>query len=221
MTVAQTEVVESADNISPSGAEASTSFSRRLRRYRLGLGLFVCASLMLFASFFSAYLVRKGVANYEYAAQSYSTDWQSLKLPTLLLVVATGLLLLASITIEVARRKTLSAASHVTISANRRHAIWIWTSAVFTSGFLITVAAAWRALANQGHRIGSGAHASFFYVLTGTHSIHVAIGFMFLAYIALRPTWRTGDHSIATDLSAWYLHSMSALWLCILLLMSL
>jgi hypothetical protein len=48
----------------------------------------------------------------------------------------------------------------------------------------------------------------------------MGIGFLFLMYIVLRRTWRTGDESIATDLGAWYLHWMNGLWLCILVLIS-
>jgi cytochrome c oxidase subunit 3 len=202
-------------------ADAGVSFSKRLRRYRLGLGLFVCASLMLFASFFSAYLVRRGFANYDYAAQTYSTEWHRLKLPVPLLSVATTLLLLASVAMEVARRKALGATTQRTRSGDQQPAIWIWVSAALTASFLVTVAAAWNLLRSNGYGIGSGAQASFFYVLTGVHSLHVAIGLLFIGYVALRRNWRTGDQAIALDLSAWYLYSMSALWLCIMLLMAL
>jgi heme/copper-type cytochrome/quinol oxidase subunit 3 len=219
VTVAESELVESAGSTSLEASDVGLSFSRRLRRYRLGLGLCICAILMLFASFFSAYLVRKGVANYDYAAQSYSTEWQRLELPTLLLSMATGLLLFASAGMELARRKALRAASQLTVSGDRRYAVCIWFAAVCTSGFLITLAATWHLLRSDGHGIGSGAQASFFYLLSGVHSLHIAVGLLLVGYFGLRRKWRTGEQTIAVDLGAWYWHSMNVLWLCIMLLM--
>ncbi len=162
---------------------------------------------MLFASFFSAYIVRKGVANYDYGAQSYSAEWQPLKLPAGLLGVATGLLLFASVAMEIARRKAL----HVAAQGN---SIWIYLSALLTTGFLVTVAIAWHVLRNEGHGIGSGAEAAFFYLLIGVHSVHVVIGLLFLGYVGLR------RGAVLIDLSAWYWHAMSALWVCIMLVFS-
>jgi cytochrome c oxidase subunit 3 len=202
--VAQTEFVESAHSIS-AAAGTRVEFNRRLRRYRLGLWLVVCGIVMLFASFFSAYIVRKGVANYDYAAQSYSAEWQPLTLPAALLGMATGLLLFASAAMEAARRKAL----HVPAQAN---SIWIYFSALLTIGFLATVAISCHVLRNQGHGISSGAEAAFFYLLTAVHSVHVVIGLLFLGYVAFR------RNAILIDLSAWYWHAMSALWLCIMAL---
>jgi cytochrome c oxidase subunit 3 len=202
VTVAQTEFVETRHSISPAG-DTRVEFNRRLRRYRLGLGLVACGIVMLFASFFSAYIVRKGVANYDYAAQSYSAEWQPLKLPAGLLGVATGLLLLASVAMEIARRKALRVAAQA-------NSIWVYVSALLTTGFLVTVAIAWHVLSNQGHGMSSAAEAAFFYLLTAVHSVHVVIGLLFLGYVAIR------RNAILIDLSAWYWHAMSALWLCIM-----
>jgi cytochrome c oxidase subunit 3 len=172
---------------------------------------------MLFASFFSAYVVRKGVTNYDYAARGYSTEWQSFKLPAVMLGIATASLLLAGVALEIARRKALRAVTQPQ-TGYARNGVWMWSSIIATAGYLVFVAGAWQVLGSKGHRLNSGAQAAFFYLLTGVHSLHVAIVLLFLLYVSLRRSWRTDDRAIVLDLSAWYCYSMGALWLCMIFL---
>ena len=80
-------------------------YSRRLRRARLGIVVAITPIVMLFVSFTSAYIVRQGLPTYDEATTSYVRDWLSISLPSGLLMINTVLLVLSSVTIELARRQ--------------------------------------------------------------------------------------------------------------------
>ncbi len=63
------------------------------------------ASTMLFVSFTSVYIMRRGLPTLDDRTGGYVRDWLQVNLPTTLLLVNTFLLLLSSITVELARRQ--------------------------------------------------------------------------------------------------------------------
>src|SRR4029453_10457422 len=75
----------------------------RLRRARLGLGVGLLGIVMVFGSFTSAYVVRQGLPTLDPRTNTLARDWLPMPLPALLFV-NTGLLLLSSVTMELARR---------------------------------------------------------------------------------------------------------------------
>src|SRR5437868_13701855 len=77
-----------------------------LRRYRLGLALFVAAIGMLFVGFSSAYVVRRGIPTYDPGTGAYSAVWEPLRLPVALLLLNSCFLVGASGAIEILRRRT-------------------------------------------------------------------------------------------------------------------
>src|SRR5215469_17860574 len=81
------------------------SYSERLRRLRLGLLLALCSVVMLFVSFTTAYVVRKAGAVWDPARNDYVSNWIPTTLPVTTLLVNTFILLLSSLTLEVARRR--------------------------------------------------------------------------------------------------------------------
>jgi cytochrome c oxidase subunit 3 len=184
----------------------------KLRRYRLGLGLYVAAMVMLFVAFSSAYIVRRGVPSFETATGTYSLNWEPLRLPLGLLSINTLLLAGASASAEFARRKGYAwehGSREETISTSR----WIGVALLLTLGFVLGQGIAWRSLEQRGLVLSSGARTAFFYLLTGTHAIHAIVGMVILAWIAFRYSrWLPSRRLIAVDLTAWYLHSMTVLW---------
>ena len=80
-------------------------FPALLRRYRLGLALFVAAVAMLFVGFSSAYVVRRDIPTYDAGTGAYSTAWEPLRLPVTLLLINTCLLIGASGALEAVRRR--------------------------------------------------------------------------------------------------------------------
>jgi len=67
-------------------------------------------------------------------------------------------------------------------------------------------------MAASGQLLSTGARSAFFYVLTGTHALHVLVGVLAVLVIAVfRAPAPPGR--LAVDLAAWYLHSMTLLWI--------
>ncbi len=203
-------------------------FGERLRRYRLGLMVGLAAVVMLFVSFTSAYIVRQGLGSYDSAANAYVTDWKPLKLPLGLLLLNTCLLLASSFTIEKARRAAFAEAAVAPITDlpgiakdEGRGVPWLPITVVLGFGFLAGQLMAWRELSRRGFFISSSPSSSFFYVLTGTHAIHLLGGIVALLYALAavflpRPLER---RRIVVDVTAWYWHFMAILWLYIFALL--
>ena len=163
---------------------------------RVGLLVFLGSLTMLFASFTSAYLVRRA-----------GSDWAPLQVPSVLWV-NTLVLLLSSVTIELGRRA---------FQSWRPLAFRKWISLTFFAGALFVAGqvAAWYQLAGQGIFLQSNPHSSFFYVLTGVHAAHVVAGVLVLLYLLVQ-SWRyqlSPGVSSAPALSATYWHFVDAVWI--------
>jgi cytochrome c oxidase subunit III len=190
-------------------------FGFRLRRYRLSLALWVASIVMLFVGFSSAYVVRRGIPTYETATGAYSATWEPLRLPIGLLIVNTVILIAASAAIEMARRSAQrqydgSPAESVGGSTH----LWIHLTLLLGLGFLAGQGFVWIALRSDGHFMTTGARSAFFYVLTGTHALHSILGILAVTWIAIRSRqWPAYKRYLGIDLTAWYLHSMTVLWL--------
>src|SRR5260370_27613386 len=85
-------------------------YATRLRRARLGLLVALTPVLMLFVSFTSAYVVRQGLPTLDPRTNTMIHDWIPVALPKLLLI-NTGVLILSSVFMELARRQIKSRAS--------------------------------------------------------------------------------------------------------------
>jgi cytochrome c oxidase subunit III len=81
------------------------SFQVRLRRARLGLAVAITGIVMIFVSYSSAYFVRQGLPTLDVATGTLVHDWIPVRLPPLLLL-NTLVLLLSTITMELARRQS-------------------------------------------------------------------------------------------------------------------
>jgi cytochrome c oxidase subunit 3 len=206
-----------------SGFDGDDDRGRRLlHRYRLGLALFIAAIAMLFVGFSSAYVVRRDIPTYDAATGTYSTIWEPLRLPVALLLLNTVLLLGASISLEIVRRLSRKAS----IMGGEREPHRVDAALIYSSFSLLLLFIAgqgfvWRVMQHEQALPSTGARTAFFYVLSGTHAFHALIGLVVVGWIALRLNrWPAVRHDIAIDLTAWYLHSMTTLWiylLCILL----
>src|ERR1700756_2906829 len=81
----------------------SRFFDTRLRRARLGLVVGLTGIAMIFISFSSAYVVRQGLPTLDPRTNLLLHDWFPVPLPRLLLI-NTVVLLISTITMELARR---------------------------------------------------------------------------------------------------------------------
>ncbi len=169
---------------------------------RTGVWLLVGAITILFAAFTSTYLVRRNAG-----------DWPAVFLPPVLWLT-TGVLLISSLTMEVARR----AAGRGTRVTLRR---WLGVTTVLGLVFLGGQLMAWRQLAASGVFMASNPHSAFFYLLTGAHGLHLAGGIGALLFaLAKAPAAPTPAEALdVADPVATYWHFLDGLWLYVFLIL--
>ncbi len=177
----------------------------RLRRYRIGLGVGLVPVVMLFVAFTSAYIVRQGLGD----------DWRSTSLPPLIWI-NTLILLTSSVTAEFARRRLFLPEESQADSPP-----WLGITLVLGLGFLAGQLVVWRQLTAQGIFISTNPSSSFFYLLTGSHGVHLAGGVLAWLYAGAATLLQApfARRRIVLDLAAWYWHFMDVLWIYILGLM--
>jgi len=183
----------------PEGSRSSFPVSKA----HLATWLLLTAVTMLFAGLSSAYIVLRGVP-----------EWQNITMPGL--VWANTIVLLASsVAIEFAR---------AAVRKNRAGAVkqWLAVSGILGLAFLVGQFAVWRQLVHAGVYLQTNLHSSFFYVLTGAHALHLAGGIIGLV-VVLRKAFSNGltanNHE---PLKVWglYWHFMDFVWIyCFLMLL--
>jgi cytochrome c oxidase subunit 3 len=202
------------------------SFDVRLRRARLGLVVGLTGIVMIFISFSSAYVVRQGLPTLDPRTNTLLHDWFPVPLPRLLLL-NTIVLLISSVTMELARRQAarralaqFSSVSGVTVGA-KEEISWLALTVVLGLSFLTGQWMAWRELAAGGFYLGSSPSSSFVYLLTGMHGVHLFGGVVALlaAGVASVLGRRADSQSIVVDVTGWYWHFMASLWIYILCLL--
>ena len=184
------------------GGDDSGGPSRGSSRSASITGIFVLmsASMMTFAAMVSAMVVRRGLNN----------DWQDLPLPRIL-YWNTGVLVLSSIVMDVARR--------LLRRNKRRYFNSLWTAGtVMGTWFLIGQIIAWKQLEAHGFFLQGNPSSAFFYVLTWAHAAHVVGALAAVGYVEFRalrfelgPARRTW-----VDVSAIFWHFLDLLWLGIM-----
>jgi cytochrome c oxidase subunit 3 len=207
----------------------SPNYGERLRRVRLGLIIGLASITMIFVSLTSALVVRRGLPTFDERTSSYVRDWITVRLPFSLLLFNTLLLLISSVTMELARRQIARQAALAPVKSipgvsigEERHFPWLGITVVLGVGFLLGQWLAWRELANRGFYLATSASSSFVYLLTGVHAVHLAGGILALLYAAAatmlfhKPIEARG---IVIDATAWYWHFMAFLWIYVFVLL--
>jgi cytochrome c oxidase subunit 3 len=192
----------------------------------LGLVVGLTGIVMIFISFSSAYVVRQGLPTLDPRTNALLHDWFPVPLPRLLLL-NTIVLLISSVTMELARRQAarralarLSSVSGATVGA-KEEISWLALTVVLGLSFLTGQWMAWRELAAGGFYVGSSPSSSFVYLLTGMHGVHLFGGVVALLVAGVASVLRrpVDSQSIAVDVTGWYWHFMAALWIYILCLL--
>ena len=178
-------------------------------RYLIGMWVGLASVLMLFTALTSAYIVRSGLGG----------DWLPLRLPRTLWV-STGLILVSSATFHLAQRA-------IKRYEVKTYTLFVYATLLLGLGFLATQVLAWRQLDAQGVYLATNPHSSFFYVLTGTHALHLLGGILGLCWLLFR-TGRKLDSREAVmkkqqtaSVVGVYWHFMDVLWVYLFLLLSL
>jgi cytochrome c oxidase subunit III len=190
-----------------------------LDRYRLGLFFMLAGDLMFFTALVSAFFVRQSSGHFD-ARDNYISDWQPLHVPSILWV-NTVILLASSVTAEMSRRQVfyemdvLEEWLGMGRPASRRALPWLLATLALGCVFLGGQWVAWQQLADQRLTFASTPNSYFFYIITGSHAVHLVIGLLALAgaIAGLRYLPRVQLRQIMVDCAAWYWHAMGLLWL--------
>lgn len=198
-----------------------SSRHQRLRRYRMGMVLCIISVTTLFIGLSSAYMMRQGLGRWDPASQQFIHDWQPLLLPFRQLWINTFLLLVSSISLELARRTMARNAEFHTLGIvplrSKADLPWLMLTVLLGFGFLAGQIVVWTSLRTQGLFLSGSPSSSFFYMLTGLHALHLSGGLIALLYAACAKWLRIRFESqqIALDVTAWYWHFMGLLWVFI------
>jgi cytochrome c oxidase subunit 3 len=206
------------------GGDDHPNYGERLKRYRLGLMLALSSVVMLFISFTTAYVVRKAGTVWDPAHNDYVGNWVPLALPVRILLLNTLIMLVSSITLEMARRRAAEDVALAPIAdipgirVDENHALpWLWSTIVLGLTFLAGQAYAWYVLERSNITFASNPSSSFFFILTGVHGIHLIGGIFALLYAGVTSWLHKPPETrrIVIDVTAWYWHFMGALWIYI------
>lgn len=204
------------------GDDNLPSYRERLRQYRMLIAFVLTSVVMIFVSFTTAYLVRKAGAVWDPARNEYVSNWVPTALPVALLLVNTFVLLLSSLTLEVARRRAaedvvlapIAGIPGIRVSENRS-VPWLWATIVLGLTFLAGQYVAWHQLRLDHIDIETNVSSSFFFILTGVHAVHLMGGLLALLYAGLTSWLHRPPETrrIVIDVAAWYWHFMGVLWI--------
>jgi len=204
------------------GGDDFPSYRERLRRYRLLVAFGLTSVVMIFVSFTTAYVVRKAGEIWDPARNEYVSNWVPTNLPVTTLLVNTFVLLLSSLTLEVARRRAAEDVALAPIAnipgirvSDNRSLPWVWATIVLGLMFLGGQYLAWRQLRLSHIDIETNVSSSFFFILTGVHAVHLMGGVLALWYAGLTSWLHRPPETrrIVIDVTAWYWHFMGVLWI--------
>ncbi len=127
--------------------------------------------------------------------------------------ISSALILLSSLTMEVARR-------NLRRRREEHFRTWIGVTVILGLGFLVAQLLGWASLRDAGFYINRNLRSGFAYIFTGLHGLHLLGGLGALLYVAARrpETWTVLRRRISVDVTAIYWHFLDGLWLYLLAL---
>jgi cytochrome c oxidase subunit III len=163
---------------------------------KIGLGVFVAVVAALFALFLSAYVMRMQL-----------TDWRPVPKPTLLWI-NTGVLILSSAGLQWAQ----DAADRRDVRGIRAG---LYAGGAAALAFLLGQLLAWQQLRSMGYFLATNPAASFYYLITAVHGLHLIGGLAALGRTILKG--RRGveirDLRASIELCTIYWHFLLVVWL--------
>jgi cytochrome c oxidase subunit 3 len=214
------------DGRSGRGGDSMPNYGQRLRRARMALAIFLVPVFMLFISFTVVYLIRRDFLSFDISGRSVRT-WVPVHLPWKILIANTIVLILSTITADGARRAITREAALAPVKSipgvslgHERSIPWLSLTTILGVLFLAGQLIAWSKLSLSGFHLLGGTSSSFIYILTAMHGIHLAGGLLALTFanVAAMLDRPVESRRIVVDVTAWYWHFMTGLWICILAL---
>ncbi len=190
----------------------------KLGRYRLALFFALAGDLMFFVALVSTFFVTQASGHID-AYNQYINEWLPTAIPPILWL-NTAVLLLSSVSIEIARRRmfhekfVMEEWFGLGRPTSRRAMPWLVMTVLLGFLFLAGQAIAWKQLSVQHVFFASNPSSHFFYLITYAHAIHLflGIGGLMMALTGLVVSRQMETRQIMVDCSAWYWHSMGILW---------
>ena len=208
--------------------DGSNDYLRRLNRARLALVLALASISVLFVTFTVVFVLRHASMVLDRRTGMYVHEWMRVTLPVRLLLVNTFVLLLSSLSIEMARRSVRREMALAPLRGIPGIALdfgtgipWIGITVTLGLMFLGGQWMAWEILRAHGFHVDSGGSSPFVYLLTAAHAVHLAGGILVLLYAGLIfLLHRTVEQRrIVVEVAAWYWHFMGVLWVYIFALL--
>jgi cytochrome c oxidase subunit III len=168
---------------------------------KVGLGVFLAVAGLLFALFFSAYVMRTNIP------EPNVVDWTPLPTPKLLWL-NTGVLILSSGALQwaqiAARRGRLESTTAGLLAGGA-------SAFLFLAGQLI----AWRQMVGAGYFLTTTPASSFFYLIIGVHGLHLMGGLVALARTTGKAlgNFPMRELRLSVELCAIYWHFLLLVWL--------
>lgn len=203
------------------------------RSFRMGMGWFIFSEVMFFAAFFGAlfyirvlvgpWLAGEGERGYSNMLwPGFEFSWPLLQNPDpatfpgpretispwQLPLINTIILISSSVTVTLA---------HHALRAGKRAALrnWLALTVLLAVVFLgLQIMEYVHAYNDLGLTLKSGIYGATFFMLTGFHGFHVAMGTLILTVILLRVMKGhfTPDNHFAFEAAAWYWHFVDVVW---------
>lgn len=208
--------------------DGAPDYDHRLHRARLGLLLGVVSISGLFVTIPTILFLRESNLAFDPQTHSYFHPWTPVVLPLRLLLWNTLVLLVSSLTVELARRASareilMAPVQEIAGIAPERglRIPWLALTVILGLTFLGGQWMAWQAVRAHGFDIFSAGMSPFFYLLTGAHAMHLAVGIVVLLYaFVISLLRRSLEHrQIVIEIAAWYWHFMGVLWIYIFALL--
>ncbi len=182
------------------GPHDGETAGRPVHPARVAVWLVVAAVVVLFAAFTSTYLARRA-----------EPDWAPVAMPRILWA-STAVILASSATLAA----SLRAGRRGDRAGLRRG---LAATAALGALFLTCQVLGWRNLAAAGVFLASSPHSAFFYLLTGTHGLHLAGGLGALLYALARSGAPVEQALDAAEPAATYWHALAGLWLYVFVIL--
>ena len=193
-----------------------------LRRFRFGVFAILAGDMMFFLGLAVLFFAHQSTGHFDPRTQEFIGDWHPVQLPPILFL-NTAVLILSSLTMEIARRHIFHELDVVEEwlglgrPALRRTLPWLAATLLLGGLFVAGQWTAWTQLTHQGFAFDRWATPAiyYFYLITGIHAAHLLLGLLALTgcLSALGFLRKVEYRQIAVDSVSWYWHTMGLAWL--------
>lgn len=199
--------MQSSAAILPASTPQTASHTPKVNLARFGMLTFLASEAMLFAGLIAAYVVLRTALGSHYRPEGAPMlPWKLTGMNTLILISS-------SLTCWVAERKVIR---------NVRPTFWLFVTGLLGATFVTVQGYEWFHLYHEhmwfnraGEIPGGHTYSSVFFVLTGFHGVHVAIGVLMLMVAWLKSFFghfSAHQHSFM-ECTALYWHFVDVVWI--------